>query len=258
MPRFLFKRKILIFAAYAAVLFLLFFLSPFLFSPLKNIFYETVLIPSNFFSNIAAYFSSKDALMRENNLLKKKIGELSLRLGSFAELRGENERLRNLVDFKKRFGFDTISAEVIARNPNDWVHSFMIDKGSADGIRRNAAVCYANGLLGKVVGTQRRVSSVMLITHPNFRIGATVAVLRINGIIVGSGGDTLRMLYLPIGAEVPVGSTIVTSEFSRIFPKDIPIGRVVSIEKDKTGLYQEAIVKPFADPLNQEEVLCIK
>lgn len=258
MPRFLIKRKIWIFAVYTAILSLLFFFSPFVTLPVKNILHNAILVPTELFSKLGAYFSSKESIIRENISLKKKIGDLSLRLQLFDELRSENERLRNLIDFKKRFEFNTISAEVIARDPNDWIHSFVIDKGELDGIRRDAAACYAGGLLGKVLDVQERTSSVMLITHPNFKAGAVIAVSRINGIVVGSGQDTLKMLYLPIGVQVPLGSTVLTSEFSDIFPRDIPIGKIVSIEKDKTGLYQEAIVKPFACPSNQEEVLCIK
>ncbi|MFQ5952251.1 MAG: rod shape-determining protein MreC, partial [Candidatus Omnitrophota bacterium] len=114
------------------------------------------------------------------------------------------------------------------------------------------------GLLGKAIEVDKNSSSVMLVTHPNFKTGGMIREGRVNGIVEGAGKGTIRMLYIPLDADVKKGSVVVTSGFSRIFPKGINIGRVVSVERSKTGLYKYAVIKPFVDPFDQEEVLCIK
>ena len=81
---------------------------------------------------------------------------------------------------------------------------------------------------------------------------------RVHGIVVGSGKDSIRMLYLPIDAEVEKGDVVETSGYSQIFPKGITIRHVIRITKSKTGLYKDAILKPAASSFDQEEVLCIK
>ncbi|MDD5634117.1 MAG: rod shape-determining protein MreC, partial [Candidatus Omnitrophica bacterium] len=167
-------------------------------------------------------------------------------------------RLRELLRFKKETKFATIPAEVMARNPNDWIGSFVIDRGSDDGIERNAAVCSAKGLLGKVIETSDGSSQVMLLSHPSFKVGGMIKRTLLNGIIVGTGEEDLRMLYLPADSDVQIGDVVVTSGFSRIFPRDIPIGEVVSVEVSKTKLYKYVRIKPFANPFDQEEVLCVK
>lgn len=190
--------------------------------------------------------------------LRKNIGELNLEAERFKELQKENRRLRELLNFKNRIGFNTVSAEVIVRNPDEWIGSFIIDKGIEDGVEKNSAVCSAKGLLGKVFESRAKTSTVMLITHPGFKAGGMLKDTRINGIIVGGGKDVVKMLYIPIDAEVKKNSIIVTSGFSSIFPKGITIGVVVSVGKSKTGLYKYAIIKPSASSFDQEEVLCIK
>ena len=186
------------------------------------------------------------------------MGDFSLEISQFKELRNENERLRALLKFKKKIGFDTVSAEVIARNPNDWIDSFVINKGSADGMQKDSAVCSSKGLLGKVVEPGRNTSSVMLVTHPSFKAGGMLKDTRINGVVVGAGKGAAKIIYLPIDAKIAKDAVVITSGLSRIFPKGITIGKIVSTGRSKTGLYQYAIIKPSANSFDQEEVLCIR
>lgn len=224
----------------------------------KSFIAEKIIQPFDILADTGRQLQSKESLERENNILRKKVSDLSLEISQFEELRRENKRLRELLQFKERFGFDTVSAEIIARDPNDWTGSFIIDKGSQDGVSKDSAVCSAQGLLGRVTEPGSNTSKVMLLTHPSFRIGGTLKDTRISGIVVGSGKGSAKMLYLPVDSEVNPGDAVITSGFSRIFPKGIVIGTVVSLEKSKTGLYKYAILRPSASSFRQEEVLCIK
>ena len=240
----------------ALALFLL-FIFPFLTAG-KKIFVRILLSPVRLYSSVAGYFQDKGELFDDNKILRKKIADLSLEIEQFEGLRSENGRLRDLLGFKDKVSFETIPAEIVARNPNDWVGSFLIDKGFADGVPPGAAVCSASGLLGKVVITGRDLSSVMQVTHPNFKAGGVIRDTQINGILVGSGRDRVKMMYLPVDAEIKEGQMVLTSGFSRIFPRSIPIGRIIAVGRSKTGLYQYAMIKPAASAFDQEEVLCVK
>jgi len=253
---FIKNRTWIVLAGVLLLAFLLFFGTPFL-SASKNLTIKLFSLPLEFFSGTGEYFLSKRNLSEENRDLRQKAGTLSLRVDRFRELKEENRRLRELLRFKKKIDFETVSAEVIARNPNDWVGSFVINKGYEDGVFKNSAVCSARGLLGKVVEAEKSTSSVILLTHPGFKIGGMLKKSRINGIVVGSGKGMAKMLYLPVDADIPEGSTIITSGFSQIFPKGITIGKVVSVEKSRTGLYKYAVIKSSATSFDQEEVLCI-
>ena len=247
------EKKIRIFATCVlALVFLLFF------SGVRKLFLKAFLSPIKFYYSVSRYCGSKQYLAEENESLRETIGSLSLEVDRFRGLRDENKRLRALLKFEEKIQFDTVSAEVIVRNPNDWIGSFVINKGTADGVQKDSAVCSARGLLGKVVEAGKNTSSVMLITHPGFKAGAMLKESRINGIVTGAGKGRAKILYLPIDAEVKEGAVVVTAGFSRLFPKGITIGEIVSVGKSKTGLYKYATIKPSADCFSQEEVLCIK
>lgn len=257
MARLSFKNNYIIIACVAALVLFLFFVTPVL-----NIFKELTIglvsVPAKIFSEGSVYFSSKRALSEENALLEKRIADLNIRIEQMKGLNEENERLRELLELKKRLPFETISAEVVARNPNGWVDSIIINRGLEDDIQKDSAICSSEGLLGKVYEAGSNTSSVMLITHPAFKAGGSVKDTGTSGIIAGSGDGMVRMLYIPIDADIDVGQVVVTSEFSRIFPRDIGIGEIVSVGKSKTGLYKYAVIKPFVTPSGQEEVICFK
>ncbi|MFH1665769.1 MAG: rod shape-determining protein MreC [Candidatus Omnitrophota bacterium] len=228
------------------------------FGKVKSSILDVLTIPIKVCSKISVSFRGKYSLAAENRDLRKMIGDLSLEISRFGMLGEENERLRDLLKFKKTIKFDTVSAEILARNPNDWIGSFIIDKGTAEGVHKNSAVCSAKGLLGKVVDAGENTSSVMLITHPGFKAGGTLQRTMTTGIVAGSGDGSVRMLYLPVDTDVREGDMVFTSGFSRIFPKGVAIGKIVSSKISGSGLYKEAVIEPSANISGQEEVLCVR
>jgi rod shape-determining protein MreC len=67
------------------------------------------------------------------------------------------------------------------------------------------------------------------------------------------GGCGLK--YVKRTEDVQVGDTVVTSGSDGIFPKGLPIGRVVSVDKRGQGLFQYAEVAPRVDFDQLEELL---
>jgi rod shape-determining protein MreC len=251
------KRSWVLFAVLlVAVVFFLF--SPPILSAVKDFSTSVAILPLNAMNALGRYLETKRELSEENILLRRRTGELSLELESYKELGEENRRLRDLLALKKRPGYDTTSAEVIARDPNDWLGSFIINKGTNDGVQKGAAVCSAKGLLGKVFDSREDSSSVMLVTHPSFKAGGMIKKSRVHGIVEGEGKGYARMLYLPVDAEIDLDDVVITSGLSKVFPKGITIGRIVSVEKSRTGLFKFALIKPEANAYDQEEVICIK
>lgn len=217
-----------------------------------------ITFPAKAVNEVWTYLPTKKTLIEQNEILRKRLAIVALEAQQLAGLRGENDRLRDLLGLQKSMELRSVPTEVIGRNPSDWIGSLIIDKGSSSGVGRLSAVCSAKGLIGKVIDVDKDSSTVMLLTHPNFKAGAEIAGTGINGVVVGSGKDTVKMIYIPIDAEVKEGATVTTSGMSRVFPRDIAIGRIIAVGKSRTGLYKYAVIKPAAFPFDQKELLCIQ
>lgn len=195
--------------------------------------------------------------MVELSELSSEADRLRRRLFDLREIERENKRLNRLLRFKARSPLRFLPARVIARSPDSWASSVIIDRGSSNGIRRGMVVVSERGLLGRVAESAGNSSRVLLINDPSQGVPAIVQRTRQQGLVNGSLGGNLIMRYLPDDAQISVGDAIVTSELSRVYPKGLLIGRVVNIGKEFSGLSRYAVIRPAAELSNIEEVLVV-
>ncbi|MBF0252261.1 MAG: rod shape-determining protein MreC [Candidatus Omnitrophica bacterium] len=235
---------------------LLIFNSPF-FYVIKNTFLFVVTSPKLIHSNVKGYIIKQKDLINKYSETKKDLLDAILIIDMMQDLREENKRLKELLEFKDNFSFTTVLAQVLARDPDPWKGSLILSAGKNNGLSVQDAVCSSKGLIGKIVDVSDKRSTVILLMHPNFRTGGIVKKNRINGVIRGDGTNTVKMIYIPLDADVKVGSVVTTSNLSSYIPKGIRIGVIEKVRISETGLYKVADIKPFADLYNEEEVLCV-
>lgn len=191
--------------------------------------------------------------------------ELSLAREKLAELesyRIENARMRELLDFREKPGFEeifseSIGAEVVGRNPLNWYRTVMLDRGLKDGVREGMVVVGVGGVAGRIAGAGNSASSAMLILDPESRVSAVVERTGEHGIIAGRGDGILIMKYLSDRSEVKQGDKVRTSGLGGLFPKGISIGEVSGVAERDYGLTLSAEVVPAVDFSRLENVLIL-
>jgi rod shape-determining protein MreC len=203
------------------------------------------------------------------------IGDAWSDIGGNADLESENERLRgqiaqlledrvdnvgaaqeltelrSMLGLEGTGGFDIVVAEVTAGSVSNFdPYVLEIDKGTADGIRDGMPVRVNEGMIGRVEDTRGGSARVRLITDPDVHIGVLVLGTNEIGIVRGTGRDhPLRVTdSIPVGANVRIGDTLVTSGLDRSpYPEGLVVGMVSAIEVDQVSLDQHLVVVPTAD-----------
>ncbi len=250
------KKPLLYFVFFCLCFFLLFSLAP----TLKSFFQNTLKYP---FSILTALRQELQGIIFyhrnyvHSRMLKNEVGLLKLRINDLTEASRENERLKKLLSVKQKSPFKVIPAKVIARSPDSWSSSIIIDKGSVNGIKRGMAVITYLGLAGRVVEVTKSTGKIMLISDPDLSISAMAQRSRQEGIVCGTLGANLIMRYLPEDCDIGVNDTIITSGLSRVFPKGLLIGSVIDIGREYSGLSRYALIKPAVNLSGIEEVLII-
>ncbi len=200
-------------------------------------------------------------LSQRNRALEQQLGELRGTLLQYEEIRAENSRLKELLDFKTSLSpqLTTEAAAVIGRDYDNWFGTIIINKGAADGIRRNMAVITPAGLVGRVIRVSDGTAEVLLITDPRSGVGSLVQETRAPGIVEGvvGGQGKLHMIHIPADLAPKRGYRVITSGLGSIFPKGIPIGIVLEIRKEESGLFKMAVVDAYVDFNRLEEVLVV-
>lgn len=161
--------------------------------------------------------------------LKKEIGELksSLELNSI------------ISDYEK------INATVISRNLGYWYDTVIIDKGSSSKIKKDMAVITKEGLIGKIIKTTRKTSTVKLLTSDtNNKVSVQINTPDeyLYGILNSKTKDGYYLIEgISNTRNLKIGSLVSTTGKGDIFPSGILIGEVIEINKDNFDL--EAIIK---------------
>ena len=196
--------------------------------------------------------------LREESLrLTHEAAVLQRRISYLEEQALETQRLQGLLAMKEISRAEFLAARVVGKDATNWFKTVLIDRGSLAGIRRNQPVVAPDGLVGRVVEVTPTAAKVQLITDPVSAAGGLIQRTRVIGIVSGSLGAGLKVRYLPLMADIAIGDEVVTSGMGGVFPKGIPLGRVIAAERRSGALFQEATLAPQVDLSRLEEVLVL-
>ncbi len=193
----------------------------------------------------------------QNQKLQRDVDFLRNRFNTLIEISKENTRLKDLIAFKQKSPLKLIAARVIARSPDNWSSSVIIDKGRHNGIRPGMAVVTYLGLAGRVIETAEFTSKIMLINDPDIGVSSLVQRTRQEGLVCGTLGPYLMMRYLSGDSDIKVQDTVISSGLNDSYPKGLLIGRVIDIGNEFSGLSHYAIIKPAVNLSCLEEVLIV-
>lgn len=168
------------------------------------------------------------------------------------ELENQNQKLRELIDYKEGSSLDTTTlAAIIGRSADHWWQQVTINKGSGDSVKVGDIATGTGGLVGRVINVTPNTSRILLLSDPTSKIGARVSRSRSTGYIRGGTNSQATMQFFEKRPDVKAGDVVVTSSFSRLFPQDVPIGRIASIDLT-TSPAPEAVVQLSAPISNLE------
>ena len=206
------------------------------------------------FESIYSSIYKYDGLMEDYEKVLRELTELRADSREVEDLREENDRLRELVDFRKRHGgFESEDAMVVGRTGSNWSSSFTIDRGYANSnIERGNAVVTAYGVLIGQVSEVNAIDSIV-VTVLDTTFSAGVFVGESDSSVPAKGDFTLMrsgllMLdRLPASLVVLPGNTVVTSGYGSVLPPGLVVGEIVEVLRHNTGIGLYATVKPMRD-----------
>ena len=182
--------------------------------------------------------------VKELRQLKKDYNDLVIKLENYeqmqrsnADIRKENNRLREQLNFSISLDEKNYPARIIARDFDNVYTYLTIDKGSVNGIKKNMPViAFQNGnrgLVGKVVQVGTFTSQVMPVYNLDYIVSARIQNQRDYGLVNGTGSPEkpllLQYIRKNVANELSYGDIIVTSGENDNYLKDIPIGTISKI-----------------------------
>lgn len=202
-------------------------------------------------------------LIAENETLKAQIDELTIENTRLQQDRYELTNLRELYELDSQYDeYEKIGARIIARDSGNWFYSFVINKGSEDGLAVDMNVMAGSGLVGRIVDTGPNWSKVKAIIADDSNVSAMVLSSSDNMIVNGDlrlyASGVISFEQLKDSDNVVVeGDKIVTSNISDKYLPGILIGYISTINTDSNNLTKSGYITPAVDFEHLEEVLVI-
>lgn len=201
-------------------------------------------------SAVESFFSLSGVnsqLTQRNAFLEQQVRMLD---DSIARLTRSQEaavtRLSSMVPFQ---GCRLIPAKVVANMVNRYDNLITIDKGSADGVKRDMGVVCGMGVVGIVYLVSEHYSIVIPALNSHSNISCTIQRRGYFGYLRWRGGSS-QLAYLedvPRHAHFKLGDNVVTSGYSSVFPPGVMVGKVLHVFNSTDGLSYRVQVKLSTD-----------
>lgn len=195
---------------------------------------------------------------RKNRELQMEIDRLRLEQANLAEDARQAQRLQALFGFQQKYIYKTVAAQVIGASESDQSHLLILDKGSADGLKRDDAVITPQGIVGHLRQVFKHTSLLLEISDETSGAGVQLQKARLQGVLRGNAYGQPEIRGMMPDARIEPGQVVVTSGGDQIFPHGLTVGTVEKVVPDpKHSPLVNVLIHPAVNLDAVEEVLVI-
>ena len=190
-----------------------------------------------------AWMRSMSQLEQETKILREKNIQLTLRIESMSNANEEHKSLLKLLALKEESDLELIAANVVNSGSSSNLSSITLDVGENHGIKVDQAVLVPDGIIGKTIVVGKNSSIVQIINDVNFRLSVRILPSGNAGILRYLENDICEIRELQKNAKISIGDNVVTSGFSQIYPKNLPVGEIIEVLNQRGSFQKVAKVR---------------
>ena len=218
---------------------------------------------SNMFGDVKNSLRDKQDVLQENEELKNQINSLTEQNTILIQDQTELTRLKELYNLDQEYtDYPKVAARIISKDPGNWYDTFMINKGTNDGIHVDNNVIAGKGLVGIVTEVGPSWATVRSIIDDSSNVSAMAVSTSDNCVVTGDlelideGKLSFEQLY-DQDNKVTVGERIVTSNISEKYVEGLFIGYVSEIQQDPNNLTKTGTIVTPVDFGHLKDVFVI-
>jgi rod shape-determining protein MreC len=152
------------------------------------------------------------------------------------------------------------SAKVVGNTVGLQNNYITLQRGEKQGVFKDMGVISPTGIVGTVVNTSDNYAVVMSLLHRQSRVSAKIKKTGELGVVQWDGESPLWVLMtnVPKSVAIAKGDTVVTSQYSYLFPQGVMVGTVMEIVNDKSSNFYTLRLKPATDFFKIEYVTVVE
>lgn len=198
-------------------------------------------------SDVSSYFKLSDENVSLSQEISRLQNELDKYRTKFEILEESNDSLTDLVVGDSSV-YTYMNARVVNSTKSKQNNFITVNKGRKDGVERDMAILQNNNIVGYILDCSENYSVGISVLNRKFMTSGRSARSYYDGSVRWNGENFghVTMYEVLKHADIEIGDTIVTTDFSSRFPPNVGIGRIESFELIN-GTYYNAEVELFAD-----------
>lgn len=212
---------------------------------------------------ISKTFQDKQELINKNQELQDAVDTLTEQNNILIQNQSELSRLQELYKLDEEYSsYPKVAARIISKDPGNWYDTFMINRGSNDGIRVDNNVISGKGLVGIVTEVGSNWATVRSIIDDSSYVSVMTVGTDDNCVVTGDlelideGKLRFSQLY-DKDDKVTVGERIVTSNISDKYVEGLFVGYVSELELDTNNLTKTGTIVTPVDFKHLKDVFVI-
>ena len=204
---------------------------------------------ANYFQQLSIRKASYKALVRQHKTLQSKFKKLQKKYIQLASISHFEKNSKPIVEFARRYTLENaILSKVLLKKISPNEHSFILNRGSNDGVKKNMVAVYKLQIVGKIQEVFPYYSKLLLITDKHSKVAAFTNETDAHGIVHGSNDITqYKMKYVTLLSKLINNDLVFSSGQGLVFPEGFCLGKIIYIGKQENSLYHDVSVSPLVD-----------
>ena len=219
---------------------------------------QAALLPAQMVTRLGEFFDTREDLRIENAKLKSELLTASQAQQAQVASKLEAERLQKLLQLAQGSPSKAQAARVVYLGRDPFSQKAFVNRGAAQSFEPGSAVVDESGLLGQLTRVHPLFAEITLLTEKDFAVPVKVERTSMHALLYGRGpGKLPELSSVASNADVREGDLLLTSSIDGIYPSNIRVARVASVQRDAGSPFARVECTPAAAIAGVDAVLVL-
>lgn len=219
---------------------------------------QAALLPAQMATRFGEFFDTREDLRVQNTKLKADLLQASLAQQSQIAARIEADRLQKLLQISHTSITKAQAARVVYLGRDPFSQKAFVDRGVSQTFEPGSAVVDELGLLGQLTRVHPLFAEITLLTEKDFAVPVKVERTSMHALLYGRGpGKSPELSNVASNADVREGDLLLTSSIDGIYPSNIRVARITSVQRDAGSAFARIEATPSAAVAGADSVLVL-
>lgn len=219
---------------------------------------QAALVPAQMLKSAGEFFDTRTELRDDNTRLKAELLQASQAQQAQVASKQEADKLSKLLQISQTSPVRAQAARVVYLGRDPFSQKAFVDRSASKPFEPGSAVVDELGLLGQLTRVHPLFAEVTLVTEKDFAIPVKIERTGMHALLYGRGPDKLPELGSVASiADVKEGDVLLTSSIDGVYPSNIRVARVMSVQRTAENKFAIIQCAPMAKVWSSDAVLVL-